>query len=127
DPRLRGGAVAPSALIYSGPLRLTQSLHLKARVLNGTTWSAVVEATYYVIQTYTDLLLTEVMYHPPDTPTLDGDEFEFVELKNVAPTNLELSGVHFTDGISYTFPAGSFVAPGNVGVLVSNRAAFSNR
>ena len=67
------------------------------------------------------------MYHPPGTTNLSGDEFEFIELKNVASTNLELSGLHFTNGISYTFPVGTFLAPGHFFVLVSNPAAFTNR
>jgi len=125
DPRLRGGGV--SGTIYSGPLTLNTSVHLKARALNGVTWSPLTEATFYIIQNFTDLLLTEMMYHPPGTTNLSGDEFEFVELKNVTSKNLELSGLQFTNGISYTFPVGSFVAPGHFVVLVSNPAAFTNR
>ncbi|HWI59416.1 MAG TPA: chitobiase/beta-hexosaminidase C-terminal domain-containing protein, partial [Bacillota bacterium] len=127
DPRLRGGAIAPAALRYTGPLTLTQSAHLKARVLNGTTWSALSEATFYVIQHFTEVLLTEIMYHPPGTTNVDGDEYEFIELKNVAGTTLELSGVHFTNGIDYTFPVGSFVASGQFVVLARNPAALTNR
>jgi len=40
--------------------------------------------------------------------------------KPIASTNLELSGVHFTDGIDYTFPLGTFVSAGRFIVLVSN-------
>src|SRR5262249_52768818 len=82
---------------------------------------------FYIIQNFTDLLISELMYHPPGTTNIDGDEFEFIELKNVASTNLELSGLHFTNGITYTFPVGSFIAPGKFVVLVSNPAAFTNR
>jgi hypothetical protein len=127
DPRLRGGGISPGALVYSGPLALDQSAQVKARALNAGTWSALTEATFYVIQNFTDLLITEIMYHPPSTTNLDGDEFEFVELKNVASTNLELSGVRFTNGILFTFPIGTFVAPGQFVVLVSNPAAFTNK
>src|SRR5437667_657085 len=35
DPRLLGGAVSSGALIYGGPITLTQSAHVKARALNG--------------------------------------------------------------------------------------------
>jgi hypothetical protein len=48
-------------------------------------------------------------------------------LKNVASTNLELSGLYFTNGISYTFPVGTFLAPGHFFVLVSDPAGFTNR
>src|SRR5205823_6072972 len=118
---------SPTALIYSGPLTLNQSAQIKARVLNGGVWSALSEATFYVIQNFTGLLITEIMYHPPGTTNYDGDAFEFIELKNVAGTNLELSGVHFTNGIQYTFPVGSFAGPGQFIVLVGNPAAFTNK
>jgi hypothetical protein len=127
DPRLRGGAISSAALLYTGPLTLNRSAHVRTRALSGSTWSALTEATFYIIQDFTGLLLTEIMYHPPGTANLGSDEFEFLELKNVAPTNLELSGLYFTNGISYTFPVGSFLAPGHFFVLVSNPAGFTNR
>jgi len=127
DPRLTGGVVSPTALIYSGPLTLNQSAQIKARVLSGGVWSALSEATYYTIQNFTGLLLTEIMYHPPNTTNYVGDAFEFIELKNVASTNLELSGVRFTNGVSYTFPVGTFVAPGQFIVLAGNPTAFARK
>jgi hypothetical protein len=127
DPRLRGGGISPTALPYSGPLSLTQSAQIKARCWDGFAWSGLSEATFYVIQNFTGLLITEIMYHPPGTTNLDGDAFEFVELKNVTGANLELSGVRFTNGISYTFPVGKFVAPGQFIVLVSNPTAFATK
>ncbi|PYM14579.1 MAG: hypothetical protein DME18_06385 [Verrucomicrobia bacterium] len=127
DPRLAGGAVSPTALAYGGALTLTQSARIKARVLSGGVWSALNEATFYIIQNFAGLLITEIMYHPPSTVNSDGDEFEFIELKNVAGANLELSGVHFTNGIGYTFPIGTFVNPGQFLVLVSNPTAFASK
>jgi hypothetical protein len=67
------------------------------------------------------------MYHPPDAGLIDGDEFEFIELKNVAGTNLDLSGVHFTNGIDYTFPNGTILESGRFVVLVSNPTEFANK
>jgi hypothetical protein len=124
---LRGGDVSPKAQAYIGPLSLGRSAQIKARVLSGGTWSALTEATFYVIQNFTELLITEIMYHPPGTTNLDGDEFEFIELKNVASTDLELSGVRFTNGIGFAFPVGAFIAPGKFVVLVSNPTAFTNK
>jgi hypothetical protein len=127
DPRLRGGAVSSSAFVYSAPLILNQSIHLKARALNGSVWSGLTDATFYIIQNFTGLLVTEIMYHPPGATNFSSDDFEFIELKSVAPTNLELSGLSFTNGIKYTFPVGTFLSPGHFIVLVSNPAAFTNR
>ena len=127
DPRLRGGAVSPSALVYGGPLTLTASAQVKARVLSGVTWSALTDATFYVIRTFRDLLITEIMYHPPGTTNLADDAFEFIELKNAASTNLELSGVHFTNGIQYVFPIGTVLGPGQFVVLASDPVALATR
>jgi CotH kinase protein/Lamin Tail Domain/Chitobiase/beta-hexosaminidase C-terminal domain/PA14 domain len=68
DPRLRGGAVSPSALVYSDPVTLTQSAALKARVLNGSTWSALVDSTFHVIQDFTSPLITEALYSGGASP-----------------------------------------------------------
>ena len=127
DPRLRGGAISSAALLYTGPLTLNRGVRIRTRALSGATWTALTEATFFIIQDFAGLLLTEIMYHPPGTTNLSSDEFEFIEMKNVASTNLELSGLYFTNGISYTFPVGTFLAPGHFFVLASNPAGFTNR
>ncbi len=45
-----------------------------------------------------NLRLSEIMYNPEG-----GLEFEYVELVNIGDTTLDLTGVHFTDGVTYTF------------------------
>lgn len=127
DPRLPGGGISPTALDYTAPIVLVENGELKARVLSGATWSAVNEATFTILRDFTDLLITEIMYHPPDIGEMDGNEFEFIELKNVALTNLDLSGVQFVNGISYTFPNGTILEPGEFIVLVGNPAAFATK
>ncbi len=55
------------------------------------------------------LVVSELMYHPAD-PNPDA---EFIELMNVSDSvTVNLSGVHFTAGIDYTFPDGTMLAPG---------------
>jgi hypothetical protein len=46
DPRLWGGSQNPAALTYSAPIALTGTQTVKARVLNGTVWSALLETTF---------------------------------------------------------------------------------
>lgn len=46
DPRLWGGAQAGTALTYSSPLSLPANTWVKARVKQGTTWSALTEAYF---------------------------------------------------------------------------------
>jgi hypothetical protein len=125
DPRLRGGGVSPAARIYSGSITLTETVEVKARVLNGSTWSALNAATFTIIQTFTDLFITEIMFHPPATELFTDGQLEFLELKNVGSAELDLSAVHFTDGIQFTFPSGTRLDPGAFVVLVGDSNAFS--
>ncbi|MBI2928644.1 MAG: lamin tail domain-containing protein [Verrucomicrobia bacterium] len=132
DPHRRGGGAILGARIYGGPITLNESAVVKARVLSSGNWSALNEAPFVIIQDYKELLITELMYNPPaatnlDGTIVDGDEFEFIELKNVASVELDLSGVSFLSGIDFTFPLGTKLGPGQFVVLVSNPAAFANK
>jgi autotransporter-associated beta strand protein len=50
DPRVEiTGAVAPSAAAYTAPLPISGQLTLKARVLDGGTWSALNEAAFFTV------------------------------------------------------------------------------
>ena len=73
-----------------------------------------------------DLLVTEIMYHPPANGAIDGDEFEFLELKNAGASSLDLGGAYFTNGVTYAFPAGTVLSPGQFYVLASNAARFNS-
>jgi hypothetical protein len=68
------------------------------------------------------LRITEIMYNPAG-----GNAYEFIELSNVGPVTLELGGVEFFDGIDFTFPSGTTLAPGAELVLVRDLTAFKNR
>jgi hypothetical protein len=79
-------------------------------------------------------LIGELHYHPSDpTPGeevagfTDADLFEFIEIVNISNVEVDLSRSTFTDGISFTFPQGSLLAPGARILIVSNRNAFEFR
>ncbi len=80
------------------------------------------------------LRIAELHYHPaPPTPAelaaLPGvatGDFEFLELINIGTSPLDLGGVGFTQGITFTFPAVS-LAPGTRIVLARNPTAFAVR
>lgn len=127
DPRLIGGGVSPSARIYSGPVTLAESVTAKSRARTGTTWSALNEADFTLVRTFKELLVTEIMYNPPAFNEIDGDQMEFIELKNVGTETLDLSGVRFTNGVLFTYPNGKTLAPGEFSVLAKNAAAFALR
>jgi hypothetical protein len=63
------------------------------------------------------------MYNPAG-----GDDYEFIELKNIGPTELDPSRLSFAEGIRFTFPPNApSVAPDQLMVLVRNPAAFAQR
>ncbi|HVY69944.1 MAG TPA: lamin tail domain-containing protein, partial [Verrucomicrobiae bacterium] len=127
DPRLVGGAVSPAARTYASPVTLNETTRIKARVLNASTWSAVHDATFTLAQTFTDLRLTEIMYHPTAAAGTDADLLEFLELENTSGFELDLSGLFFTNGIHFAFANGTKLAPGHFLVLASDVASFTNR
>ncbi len=128
DPRTYGtGAVAPTAQAYSAPVVLSSPTVARARVLNGGQWSAIVEAAFYPPQSFYGLVLTEIMYHPPAIGTVDGDEFEFLELKNNGTNAMNLSGVRFTSGINFTFTNGTMLSTGQYFMLARNPTAFASK
>ena len=127
DPRLVGGGLSAKAQAYTEPVTLDRRTHLRLRVRNGTTWSALVEAEFFVAQDYAALQPTELFYHPPDSPDRDGDDFEFVELQNTGSDRLRLGGLRFSKGIDYGFPDDAVVDPGAHVVLVRDPMAFAVR
>ncbi len=77
------------------------------------------------------LRITEVMYAPPlvaGAPFL-REEYEYLELKNIGPVPLNLTGIHFTNGVEFTFTSATRtnLAPGEVLILPKNLAAFAQR
>jgi CotH kinase protein/Lamin Tail Domain len=74
------------------------------------------------------LRITEIMYHPPVMAgdTALPDEYEFIELRNTGATPIDLTNVHFNNGITFSFTTGS-LAPGAFAVLVRNPIAFAQR
>ncbi len=120
DPRVFGSGLPAtaanggSAQIYSTPLSLIASGTVKARVLNGSTWSAVVSADFAVDSPAVAIRINELMYNP-----IGGSDFEFVELKNVGSVDVNLGGYSFI-GITFLFPPSTILAPGARVVLGSN-------
>ena len=145
DPRLPGGNIAPNALVYGPPITLNANARVvaRARDLNhsnltgpdnpplSSPWSGVTAATFVIATP--PLVVTEIMYHPVPPPagsTNSADDFEYLELKNIGVTALNLIGARFTNGIDYTFTAGSSMTNLGAGatvLLVKNRVAFLSR
>jgi hypothetical protein len=127
DPRASGGNVAAGAQAYQLPVAIQTQTWLQARIRNGTNWSGLTAATFYPPQDLTRLIVTELMYHPPAFGPWDGDELEFLELKNVGATPLNLGTLVFTSGINFTFTNGTRLEPGQFFVLARNAVAFQSK
>ncbi|MBI1839549.1 MAG: lamin tail domain-containing protein [Verrucomicrobia bacterium] len=106
------------------PIALQDTTTVKARVFVDNEWSAVNEATFTASA---PLRLTEIMYHPPGEIGVNGDEYQFLEIKNVSAVPFNLSGLSFTSGIKFSFPNNAFLAPGRFFVLAANPARFAQR
>ncbi len=77
------------------------------------------------------LRVTEIMYHPT---TLAGnvnsaEEFEYLELKNIGPVAVPLTGVRFTSGVEFDFTGSAVtnLAAGARVLIVKNPTAFTAR
>lgn len=132
DPRLLGGAVnsAGGAITYTAAITVPNTIHLRARVLNGAQWSALSEAVYAIPTVAENLRVTEIMYHAADPPQPsdynDGD-FEYIELQNIGAESINLNLVKFTNGVEFTFDASVLLSPSEYVLVVKNQAAFATR
>ncbi len=127
DPRLVGGGLSSGALVYSGPVTLASPTLVRARVRSGAVWSALLEAQFYPPQDFSRLQVSEIMFNPRGSGSVDGDEFEFLELYNSGGVSLELGGLRFSHGVEFTFTNGTVLAAGQYLVLARNAAAFATR
>ncbi|MHC4693891.1 MAG: lamin tail domain-containing protein [Planctomycetota bacterium] len=125
DPRAFGGAVntAGGAVAYGSVIPLNHSIRVKARVLRSGEWSALSDAVFAVGPLAQDLRITEIMYHPEDTNNPIDPNTEFIELKNIGASTLNLNLVKFTEGIHFTFPDIELDPDENI-VVVEDESAF---
>jgi hypothetical protein len=130
-----------SALVYTGAVPITNIVTVSARAKNDSTgeWSPLTQATFApnaVAASSNNLVLAEIMYHPPDASSneinagfSDPDDFEFIRLLNIGSAPIDLANVRFTQGITFDFGAGivRFINTGENALVVKNRAAFRAR
>jgi hypothetical protein len=129
DPRGSGGITRGVARAYSDAITLTDNTRVVARArLNASNWSAPTTGVFVV--TPTQLVITEIMYHPADGPEgspHEDNEFEFIEFFNRGPVPIDLTGMTVIDGVRFTFPAGAIIDGGRYAVIVANVEAFKAR
>jgi hypothetical protein len=106
--------VAPTALLYSSGITLSESTLVRARHFDGSNWSAMNQATFTIGAIGSALRITEIMYHPGDGGA------EFVELQNTSGSAIDISGVTFSDGFTFTFPPNTVLDAGEYIVIVDS-------
>lgn len=133
----RARSVSPKGgegLYIEGPYNGQLSARGETLFLTDTTGRVVTTNTYQgnpsAPQRY--LRITEIMYHPPAPPVgspFDAEDFEYVELRNIGPTTLNLAGVRFVGGIAFDFTGSAVtsLAPNAYVLVVRNLAAFTSR
>ncbi|HEX5043853.1 MAG TPA: CotH kinase family protein [Candidatus Polarisedimenticolaceae bacterium] len=95
DPRLPGGAVAPGALPYGGPLSIDQVRQIRARSFDGSAWSALNEGTFAPVPpAYVNEVLAANVTQLADE---QGDFDPWIELYNPFPATADLAGAFLTD------------------------------
>ncbi|MBN2411903.1 chitobiase/beta-hexosaminidase C-terminal domain-containing protein [candidate division KSB1 bacterium] len=129
DPRNSGGSV--SGFAQNGgnaiTIKINSTTTIKSRIKSSETWSPLRQATFYTPLTPGDIKITEIMYHPPDENGIDGNDFEFIEIKNTGTEKINLSGAGFTEGITYTFDDDTFLGPAEFIVLSKNSDRFFSK
>jgi hypothetical protein len=120
----------PSAYVQPGKFYRARVRHKD----NTGRWSRWSEAIQFVptppdtvVELRGNLVFSEIMYNPPALGGIDGDEFEFLELKNIGTNTLTLSGLFFSAGIDFVFTNGTTLAPGATFLLGRNRSALQSK
>lgn len=102
---------------------ITSNTIVKARALDGGEWSALNEAIFFTTTpaSSANLAISEIYYNPPGP----SEDTEYIELRNISTTDtIHLDGLSFDEGISFMFPDGLTLAPGEIFLVVKDIAAF---
>ncbi len=107
---------------YLAPVELPRSLVVKARALRRGEWSALTEARFIVgpAADNSNLVVSEIFYQPAGP----GENLEFLELTNISSETIDLTGVRFTEGITFAFGDNTRLAPGGRILVVHDRTTF---
>ena len=135
DPLGAGQQPSPSAVRYTEPIVVNDSVRINARIVLGDGfWSPMATATYST--DVARIRVTELMYNPP-SPTLAEDpedrwsatSMEYIEVRNVDDEDIDLTQIRLTRGVTFDFSEGMIdtLAPGDYAVVVQNLDAFEAR
>ena len=138
DMFLRGETSAGGSNV-SSPVFFSQPAMLSARSFSSGTgeWSALNQA-YFMVDSVPasaeNLVISGFSYRPqdPSTPaepavSVNRDDYEFIELMNIGARSADLTGVSFTNGITFSFADHTVLPAGGRLLVVKSPAAFSQR
>ena len=155
DPRPSGGAapVAGNVFTYAAPITINTTTRVRARAYNASwtaltgannpplvsKWSGLTDVRYSTDAPAAagTLAITELNYHPAApspaelavNPVFDTSDFEFIELKNIGATPVDIGGIKLELAAAFTIsnPQGITLAPGAFAIFAANPQAFSTR
>jgi hypothetical protein len=155
DPRPSGGAAPTVGSIvhaYTGPIAVSGVTRIRARAYDAShtaltgannpplvsKWGAGSDLSYsdHPLAAAGNVAITEINYQPADPapaelaakPDLTAYSFEFLELRNTGSETVDLAGIQFTAGVTYTFPpATPALAPGGFVVIAADPVALTLR
>jgi hypothetical protein len=114
DLGLEASRAAVSRIVFH------KSVCVRARIKDGSNWSAQNKGIYAVGPVRENLRMSELMYHPADPNT------EFIELQNVGSEAINLNLVTFTKGVAFTF-GDAVLDAGQYALVVEDAVAFAAR
>jgi len=121
-----GSVEVPQSLVRKGG-----TYRARVRMRNGTMawshWSTPVEFVAGkpdLADLRTQLVFNEIMYNPLGQGGVGEGELEFLELKNIGESTLDLSGLFFSNGIEFVFPKGTILRFGEYFLLGRNQNAL---
>jgi hypothetical protein len=120
--------ISPSAIEYTGGFTLNKSTDLKSRIYKSSTsqWSPLNEAVYGITGTGNNLRITEIMYNALDTVEPNDEDTEYIELKNIGGSSINLNLISFDNGINFTFGPNTLSA-GQYILVVKDINAFETK
>lgn len=95
----------------------------EAALKHGFFGDAVLHARFETFE-LPSLVISEIHYNPSADLQGEDEDFEFLELFNHENERVDLSGFKFTDAITFTFPEGSYIDPGEFILLASNPSSY---
>ena len=126
DPRASGGSISGTA--YTGPISISQTTTVTARVLSSGEWSGPVSriAVVGTPASAENLVVSKIMYHPSDfMDPFEDDDFEYLELMNISDSTIQIDGVTISGGIDFNLEGE--MAPGERVVIARDETALGLR